>query len=743
MLDKPAGSATATPAPNRGRSAAGDRPEPHTDALSPRALLAALRRRRAALLANILLWPLFAFIAIKQVPPQYTATGALVYEPSEYKVRELQSVLQADPTTEAVMASQAEILRGLHVVQRVVERGNLYDNPEFNRALRPRGHLMRAIDAVRAWFAPVPPAAQPALAGPTHDASRDATLLAVQQAFDAHTVKFSRVLEVSFTARDPQVAATAVNNAMDIYIKDQYAAKHRAVDRATEWLNKRAAELRKEVRDGEDRIAAYRASQGLAQGMHAGMDAEEISNLAEDLVHARTALGNAEAKLDAARGNAGAAAQAAIAPSVVQLRSLEDQISAQIQSQQGRLGPNHPEELGLQRQLADAHRAVQAEIARVVSATEAELRAARERVAALEQDLRNGEAAADRSAAAQVALNAMQRDVDASRQQLQAVLDSIQRTGQQAAIESSEAHEISLALPPDTPSFPRTVPLMAAAIAFGVLAGVLLVYLLELADATLRSGEALRATFDLPCFALLPQMSRRQLGHLSADEYVARKPLSPFAEQVRTLRAGLWMGAERPRVVAVTAARAGEGKTTVALALARSAALSGEHVLVMECDLRRPTFAARMKAMAPAGLADCLRGKLAANEAIFTDAGTGMDVMQAGSVGTDLPDRFLSGVMARMLSDLRQKYDLILLDSPPVQAIAEARILAGIADATLLCVRWCATPRLVVQHTLELLEEAHAHVVGCALTRVDARAHVRSGYADADVYHRRGRKAQE
>ena len=283
---------------------------------------------------------------------------------------------------------------------------------------------------------------------------------------------------------------------------------------------------------------------------------------------------------------------------------------------------------------------------------------------------------------------------------------------------------------------------MAAAAAFGVMAGLLLVYLLELTDTTLRSGEAVRAAFGMPCFALLPQMSRRQLGHLSVDEYVARKPISPFAEQVRTLRAGLWMGMERPRVVAVTAARAGEGKTTVALALARSAALSGEHVLVMECDLRRPTFALRMKATAPAGLADCLRGKLTADEAICTDATTGMDVMQAGRVGADLPDRFLSDTMARMLAELRGQYDLILLDSPPVQAIAEARILAGIADATLLCVRWCATPRPVVLHTLELLEEAHAHVVGCALTRVDARVHMRSGYADADVYHRRRRSRE-
>ena len=140
---------------------------------------------------------LLAFVAIKQLTPRYTAVGTLIYEPSEYKLRELQSILQNDPTTEAVMASQAEIVRGLRVVEAVVERGNLYDNPEFNPALRPRGHLRAAIEAVTAWFhrTASPPAA--ASAGPTQDIGRNATLMAVQAAFDAHTVKFSRVLEVS------------------------------------------------------------------------------------------------------------------------------------------------------------------------------------------------------------------------------------------------------------------------------------------------------------------------------------------------------------------------------------------------------------------------------------------------------------------------------------------------------------------------------------------------------------------
>lgn len=741
MLDRIAGSATATPAPQRARPTA-DQP-PYSGEFGPRAVLIALRRHKLALLANIIIWPLCAFIVVKQVTPRYTAIGTLIYEPSEYKLRELQSILQTDPTTEAIMASQAEVLRGLRVVEEVVKRGNLYDNPAFNPALRPPGRLQRLIAAAALFFDPV--AAQPAsdINGPQQDASRNATLLAVQAAFDVQTVQFSRVLRVQFTAEDPQIAATAVNNAMDAYIKDQYRAKGRAVDRATKWLNERAAELRRQVQTGEARIATYRAQQGLLQGMHAALDTEAISHLNEDLVHARSALGLAEAKLDAARGRSGAAAQAAIAPSVVELRGAADQISAQIQAEQGRLGPNHPTLISLRRQYADAQRAVAAETARVVAATEADVRAASERVATLEQDLRHGEAAADRAAKAQVALNAMQRDVEASRQQLQAVLDRIQQTAQQAAIETPEAHEISLALPPEHPSFPRTLPLVGAAAAFGLFAGLLTVYLAELADTSLRSGEAVRAALGLPCFALLPELPRDRSGYLSSDEYVARKPLSPFAEQVRTLRAGLLAGPDgHAHVLAVTAARAAEGKTTVALALARSAALGGERVLVMECDLRRPTFAERMHASTPSGLADCLRSKLPPREAIRTDSATALDVMQAGRVGTDLPDLFLTDAMARILGDLRPDYDLIVLDSPPVQAIAEARILAGVADATLLCVRWCATPRPVVQHTLDLLEEAHAHVVGCVLTRVDARAHLRSGYADADVYRRRRRRRE-
>lgn len=740
MLDKPDGTASA-PVPRQERSRQPDPVIHGHDTIGLAAAVAVLRRRQRPFLLCAVLLPLCALIALHQVTPLYTATGTLIYEPSEYKVRELQSILQSDPITEAVMASQAEILHSLRIAQRVAERGNLHDDPEFNAALRPPGLLHRSITALRTLLGMEPePEAEPAAPGPRLDDSRNTTMLAVQAALHANAVRFSRVIEVTFTAQDRVTAAAAVNNAMDVYIKDQYAAKQRANRRATEWLEKRAGELRAEVRAAEDRIATYRADRGLSQGMHAGMDAEQISHLSEDLVHARGELANAEARLDAARGRAGASAQAAIATSVVQLRAQQDALTAQLQGLQARVGPRHPESEALRRQLAEVERTVAAEIRRVVAATEADLRAARGRVAALEQNLHAAQQDADRNAQSQIPLNAIMRDAEASRTQLQAVLERLQQTAQLTAIETPDAHEISQALPPTRPSWPRTLPMLAGATAAGLALGLLLVYALQLADPTLNGSADLRAATGLPCFALLPQVAARALRGLAVEEYAVRRPLTAFAEQLRTLRAGLWLGAHHPRVIAITAARPNEGKTAVALCLGRSARMSGERVVVVECDLRQPTFLDRLRGEPGPGLADLLRGEASLETVLRKDSLTGMAYVSAGKPGGDVLGLFMSEAMGRMLQDLRQDYDLVLLDAPPVQATSEARVVAAIADATLLCVRWRSTPRAALTYSIELLEETHANLVGTVLNRVDPRAHVRSGQADAEVYHRRSRR---
>lgn len=197
--------------------------------------------------------------------------------------------------------------------------------------------------------------------------------------------------------------------------------------------------------------------------------------------------------------------------------------------------------------------------------------------------------------------------------------------------------------------------------------------------------------------------------------------------------------------MAITSARPGEGKTTVAVALGRTAALSGERVIVLDCDVRRPSLGRILGAWSSPGLIDCLTGKASLEQVIRHHSQADMDFISATGASSSAPPSnalalFMSDGMARLIAALRSEYDLVLLDLPPVFALADARVVARAADATVLCLRWRHTPRVVVRDALTLLAEAEAHVAGIALTKVDARVHARSGMSDAEVHHPRIRQ---
>jgi succinoglycan biosynthesis transport protein ExoP len=279
--------------------------------------------------------------------------------------------------------------------------------------------------------------------------------------------------------------------------------------------------------------------------------------------------------------------------------------------------------------------------------------------------------------------------------------------------------------------------MMAATTAFSVLFGLLLVYVAEVTHASLRSGTELRAMLGLPCFALIPEVPPRRLDRMPVAAYAAMSSMSQFAEQLRSLRAELWMGTDRPRVVAVIAARPAEGKTSVALALGRIAALGGERVCALDCDVRQPAFGRLFQADGELGLPDLPAGHATDEQVIRQDPLSGMHYIAARSADSNAFSLFMSEAMARLLQRLRAQFDLVLLVAPPAMAMTDTRVNPAIADATLLCLRWRSTPLAVAENALALLGEAGANVIGVALTRVDARAHLRSGSADAEVYHPR------
>lgn len=749
MLDRPVAE-TRPPAERRTAM-----PTQHTapaiepEGLNLAALIGALRRRRMVLLACLLLFPVIALIASKNMTPRYTAGTTVMFEPTEYAARELQSILRDESTTDAVLASQVEIIRSLSVARRVVRRFGLTEREEFAWWLADRArtggvlyHLQARVAEgataispdLAALIAPEPPAETP----PAELAEIQAAE-ALLQRLDVQVVRNSRVLQIRFTSRDPQLAASVANLAAELYIADQLDAKFDAVRRANDWLDGRVAQLRQEVNRNEAQIAELRMQAGLTRGVNAALQTEQLSRLTADLAEARNTLAGAEARLGAARGiGAGNADLTALgSANLVAQRVARDEARRELDRLSATLGPGHPDVRAAAGRLAAADRAVGGETARVTQALEAEVRTSRARVASLEASLREQEDRLNRTQGAEIRLNALERETEAARSLLRAVLERSQTTVTQTAIEKPDGRILSPATVPGEPSFPKPLLFVVAATALGGLSGLMLVWLLEQADSTLRSGDDLRSALGLPCLALVPKLRRGILGRHRVEDYVARKPLSPFAEAMRTLRAALWLGSDPPKVVLVTAARPGEGKTTTALSLARSAAMNGEKVLLIDCDIRQPAIGRLLRTEGAPGITDLLLGQAGYEQILRRDHLTALDWIPAGAAEIHSLGLFMSEAMAGLLERVRRDYDLVVLDAPPALAMADARVVARLADATLLCVRWRDTPRSVVRNSLALLEDAKARIVGAALTQVDAKTHRRSGYADSELYHPR------
>lgn len=756
MLDKPkdsgfdpsGGARRAPPRPGlpEGGIAAPRQIEPD-EGLSLAVLLNVVRRRKWPLVLCLLLFPIAAMVAVAQLTPRYTATASVIYEPQEFAARELQSILNVDTTTDTVVNSQVQIIGSYAMADRIAERLNLAARPEFNSRLRPPSLLDGWLEAAQNWLAvqvgkldrdwgealTVAPRPEP-----PPERTRINVANAVLSRLDVQVVARSRVMSVNFTSEDPQLASRAANLAAEFYINDQLEAKFEAVRRANAWLESRIAGLRQEVLDAEEKIQRYRAERGLLQGVSSTLISERISRLQLDLLEARSQLSLAEARQVQARNrNFDGLAQVQGNAGILNLRAREAELRRDVAQFSAQLGDRHPDVVRARNALADNQNQLNREMARVVAGIAGEVEASRLRVESLTKALDEAREQVNQAGADEITVRVLEREAEASRTLLTQVLGRSQQTVAQSAIEKPDARILSAAIPPPVPSWPKRTLILAGSILLGMMFGVLLIYFLEMADRTLRSGEDVRAALGLQCLALVPELRKRLGRRGRPEDFPVKKPLSSFAEAMRSARASLWLGDQPPKCVVITAARPGEGKTTVAISLARVAALGGERVVVIDCDLRQPSFGRVFGADDGQGVIDYLMGHASLASVRKRDRLTQLDYIPAGHSETNATSLFMGEAMATLIEQLKRDYDLIVLDAPPALAMADARVVARLADATLLCVRWRDTPRSVARSSLEMLEQAQARVAGVLLTRVDPISHSRSGAADAEVYHPR------
>jgi capsular exopolysaccharide synthesis family protein len=694
-------------------------------------------KRRWTALAVLTLVVAAAAIHALAVTPIYEARAQLLIEDEKQNVIIFKDAVEtANPSTEYYQ-TQYKILQSRTLAQKTLDELKLWDHPEFTT--RPQslvGSVRRAlVDPVRTALHRVGIGSAPTQPGKATQAQR---VQAFVSRLTIAPVKSSRLVDVLFRAADPSLAANAANTLARVYIKENRDAKFAASKEASDWLSSQLGEQRERVQESEVELQRYRErNDALSVEDRQNIVVQKLSDLNAAATKAKTDRIQKEGlykQLASMRSDpAGLASFPLILanPIVQQLRTE----LAQLRTQQAQLGDNlgnrHPEMVKLQTAIQNVESKIGAEVAMIVESLRSDFVTAQE----LERSLT---AALDAQKAEALALNrkeidygVLERDATTNRQIFQSLLQRARETGITGEMRTNNIRVVDQAQVPRTPVWPRKNVNLFFALCGGSVLAVGLTFFLDYVDGRIKTPDEIKGRLDLPFLGLVPKV--RSKTHV-------RNPLlnngvpAGFAEAFRAIRTNvLFSSAMKSGSVVITSTGPSEGKTVVAANLSLALAMTGQRVLLIDADMRRPKVHQVFALPQMPGLSELMVGEARASEAIRPSGESGLWLLPAGTAPHNPAELLSSNRFKQFLAALSEHYDWVIIDSPPVMAVTDAAVLAHTASAVLFVVAAEVTHRANALAALEQLEAANATFVGAVLNGVDLE---RNGFLYSDYYRR-------
>ncbi|MGQ4274876.1 GumC family protein [Terrihabitans sp. B22-R8] len=698
-----------------------------------RALLAVLLNNARLIGAITLGVMAIMMVVLFTLTPTYTSSVNILLGPNKGNVLGSETMFSELSMDSPMIDSQVTILKSEALRRRVVQAQKLDQDPEF-ATIGGRG-LFSLWGALSGSAAPQPADAGGfgTSVGVTQRPMTAAEMTAVRElgdALDVRRVGVSYVIVVSVSSSDPQKAARLANAFADAYLLDQYEARYEVARRASQWLSERLASLRDELRVSEQAVEQFRAANNLFDTNTGSVTEQQLSELNANLVSARTDVAEKQAKFDQAQriidagGRVDAVPDVLRSPVVSDLRSQAAEVSRREADLIARYGDRHPSVVKVRAELGDIRREIDREASRVVQNLQNELSVSKAREQALDSNVKalTGQSGADNQLSVQ--LRELQRIATANKALYESFLSRFKLSEEQTKLDSSEARIVSPALIPDKPSFPNKPLFLGLSLFFGLGAGVASAFAVEVLRSGFRNLSEVEEFTQLPALASVPLLKKQELlidgAVMTPGRYLVAKPLSQFSEALRSVRVGVQMSDvdDPARVVGVTSSVPGEGKSTIATALAMSASQAFERVLLIDCDLRRPALTETFGLKGRKGLVDHLADDLPLNEILFKDAGSPVYVIGSGSHSQTPSDLLGSDRMRALIEQLRPLFDYIVLDAAPVGPVVDAVVVAREVDKVVFVTAWNTTPRELVRRCLSRIE-GERRVAGIVLNKVD------------------------
>jgi capsular exopolysaccharide synthesis family protein len=449
---------------------------------------------------------------------------------------------------------------------------------------------------------------------------------------------------------------------------------------------------------------------------------QKLKDLGSTLTAARTRRLEKEA-LSRQMRSAGNAEDLTGAMSSPLVQSLRTELAA-LERQEAELGEryldDHPQVRKVRQQIRDTREKIALEARRVVQAADNDTRAAAAQEASIAGAMAAARKEAEELARRGLKYDELKRDVEASQRLSESLLQRQKQTDVSRDVQVSNVHVIDPAVTPGSPYRPRPVRDVGLALLVALACAALAAFLRDYFDHSIAKPADVRV-LGLSLLGVIPETRARDRKPLGAG----RPGHEAFVEGYRMLRTALPADeGEGAQVLLITSTLAGEGKSLTALNLAQSLAASEERVLLVDADLRRPALSTLLQTREAPGLSDVLAGQARVGGAIQHVAGTRLRLLPAGAPDSrNAADLLGTEAFRKMLAGLRERFDRIVVDSPPVGAVADALILAPQVDGVLVVAHSGKVARGALVNVLERLTHARGHVLGVVLNRARPDRH--------------------
>lgn len=680
-----------------------------------------ITKRKWAILVLGLVVGLLAGVIVFALTPVYRGTTTVLIEANKNKVVSIEDVYTGISQNREYFQTQVEIIKSREVAIRAIEVLKLWDYPEFDPRNKEKGLLEELQEKLgiseevgaKEW---------------TTTALADAVYPSFTKKLAIEPVRLSQLAKVSFESTSPALAALVANTVASTYIDNDLDARYKMTKQASGWLQERLSSLKNKLDDSERNLQNYREKAGIVDVKSTAQSGagKQIEEVTQRLVETRLRRAEAENAYNQIK-SVGKNGDFSSLPAVVRNSNVSDALKAQADAERNmsevaqRYGFEHPKYVAAEATLKSARENVKRQVESVVGSVTREYEVALGTERALEGTLNSARGSIQNLNRKEFELGVLEREVDSNRQIYDMFMKRAKETNVSGDLQSAVARVVDPAVVPSRPVKPQKPQIIGIAIVLGLFVGVLVSLLLDRLDNTLKTTEDVEAKLKAPLLTTLPLLDKGETDRLASARLFLDNPKSIYSEAIRTARTGVLLSAiDLPnRILLVTSSLPGEGKTTFSINLALAHAQT-KRTLLIDADMRRPAITKGLD-LAPAapGLSELVAGTAVLDNCLQAVSGSTLSVLGSGRIPPNPLELLLSQKFKATLDELAAIYDVIVIDSPPVELVSDALVISAHATGVIYAVKAADTPYPLARKGLQRIRRAEGEIMGVVLNRFD------------------------